>query len=305
MINKTIKGVVPILTTAFKDDGTLDLESTRNLVKMYLEAGVDGMALFGNASEAYTLTVDEREELASMVTEELGGKLPLVFGAGGAGIFPAIESIKLAENQGADALMIMPPTFVKPNPQKAYEFYSEVAKATDLSIMIQDAQLFSGVSLPVDIIIKLVNENDNIKYIKSETPPTFIKMQKIKEALGDKVNIFGGINGIYLYEELESGSIGTMPAGEFPGAFVKILRAYESGDKKTAKELFYKYLPYIRLGTLPGGYAMSVHKQILKEGGIFESDHVRNPNLPVDERLRKIVLDCVDGMDLLALKNTK
>ena len=82
--------------------------------------------------------------------------------------------------------------------------------------MIQDAPGACGVNIPIDTIVRLVNDYDNIRFVKAEAPPTFQKAKKIIEATGGKVTVFGGLNATFFYEELCSGVVGTMPAGEFP-----------------------------------------------------------------------------------------
>jgi len=57
----------------------------------------------------------------------------------------------------------------------------------------------------------------------------------------------------------------------------------------------------MRIGTLPG-YAMSIHKEVLRMGGVIESAYVRNPNAPIDERIRQEALDTLKDLDMLALR---
>ena len=91
-----------------------------------------------------------------------------------------------------------------------------------------------------------------------------------------------------------------MPACEFPDVCVKIFQLFRSGERDAARRLFYQYMPFIRIGTIPG-YAMAVHKEILKEGGVIESAYVRNPNAPIDETLRQEALDTLLDLDPLVL----
>ncbi|AIJ25622.1 dihydrodipicolinate synthase family protein [Amycolatopsis methanolica] len=47
----TPTGLIPILATPFTADGELDLPSLRSLVEFQLSCGVEGLAVFGMASE--------------------------------------------------------------------------------------------------------------------------------------------------------------------------------------------------------------------------------------------------------------
>jgi len=300
-----LQGVCPILPTAFHEDGTLDLAGICREVDFLLRAGVDGIALFGNASEAFALTGAEKKQIAKAVTEQVGGQVPLIFGAGGTAAELAIESSLWAAEQGAQILMIMPPHMIKPDVPRIYEFYARIAQSVELPIMIQDAPNACGVNIPVDTMVQLSWDYANIQYVKAEAPPTFLKAKKIIQAAGDRLTVFGGLNATFFYEELCVGVQGTMPAGEFPDVLVKVWQLFRQGEKDAAREVFYRYLPFIRLGSIPGGMAMAVHKEILKRGGIFDSNRVRSPFIQADDTLIELVLDALDGRELLALSDTE
>lgn len=297
-----LQGICPILPTPFLEDNTIDVQGIRNEVEFLIKAGVTGIALFGNASEAFALTKAEKQLIADTVVEQNNGRVPLVFGSGATGTEPAIENSLWAKENGADILMIMPPHMIKPTPAGIYAYYAAIAAAVDLPIMIQDAPNACGVAVPVDVMIRLANEFDNVQYVKAEAPPTFMKARQIVDACGGKLTVFGGLNGTFFYEELCVGVVGSMPAGEFPDVLVKVYDLFTAGRKQEAKAVFYKYLPFIRLGSIPGGMAMAVHKEILKRGGIIETTKVRGPFLPASDTLIELVMDAVDGLELLALQ---
>ena len=303
--DKRLSGICPILPTPFTEDDVLDTESLKREVNFLLEAGVSGIALFGNASEAFALTSAEKQQIAEIVFEENRGRVPLVFGAGGTGIEPAIDSARWAQEMGADVLMMMPPYMIKPDKQRIYDFYSAIAGAVSIPIMIQDAPGACGVTIPVDIIARLADEFENIQYVKAEAPPTFLKAKKIIEATKGKVTVFGGLNGTFFYEELCSGIVGTMPAGEFPDVLIRVYKLFNEGKKADARELFYRYLPFIRLGSVPGGMAMAVHKEVLVKGGIFSSAKVRNPYIPAAAELIELVDQVLEERPLFALEYMK
>ena len=279
-----LHGNVPILATAFTDDDNVDLKSMERFLGFLLEQGIDGIGLFGNASEGYALTGREKEEIFALV-RSLAPTLPVVAGAGGASIVPALESLRQMEKLGADIAMVNPPSVVKPDPGQCYDFYAALAKGCGMEIMIQDAPMMSGVAMPVDILVRLCRDFPTIRYIKAEAPPTTLKITKLKTELGDAGAVFGGLNGAFLFEELERGIVGTMPACEFPDVVNAILRAHAAGDIAGARDAFYRYLPFIRYGTQPG-IGVSVHKEVLHTSGAFATRAVRMPAKVLDETTR-------------------
>jgi len=287
------------------EDNTIDVQGLRKEVNFLIKAGVTGIALFGNASEAFALTKAEKQLIADTVVAQNRGRVPLVFGSGSTAAEPAIENSLWAKENGADILMIMPPHMIKPDARGIYDYYAAIANAVDLPIMIQDAPNACGVAVPVDVMIRLAGEFDNIQYVKAEAPPTFRKAKQIVDGCGGKLTVFGGLNGTFFYEELCVGVVGTMPAGEFPDVLVQVYNLFTAGKRQEAKALFYQYLPFIRLGSIPGGMAMAVHKEILKRGGIIATSKVRSPFLQADDTLIALVMDALDGLELLALEDQR
>lgn len=297
-----LKGNVPILATAFDEHGAVDFGSIEKLVKFLLAQGIDGLALFGNASEGYALTTGEKEALFACV-KRLTGALPLIAAAGGASAVVAIEDIQRVQRWGAQVAMVNPPSVVKPGPQEIYNFWRDICSACDIDIMVQDAPLMTGVNIPVPTLVKLCEDFPSIKYIKVEQPPTTLKITALKQALGDRVGLFGGLNGGFLYEELRRGIVGTMPACEFPEVINAILHAWQH-DKQEAQAIFYRYLPFLRYGVQPG-LGVAIHKTVLHQAGIFATDVVREPAKGLDEATRDELRDLIRALPLAVLEASR
>lgn len=300
MSKTDLRGLFPILATPFTEDGVLDERSLRRLLRFELECGVDGLGLFGLASEAFSLTESERDTILRTVREEAGDGLPLAAGAGGMGTLPAIEQGKRAVEGGADALMVLPPFMAKPGPAYLVEFYGELAEAVGVPIMVQDAPAITGVPMPPALLARL-GELPGVDYVKVETQPTAVKVDQVVEAVGDGMRVFGGQNALFVLEELDRGAVGTMPACEFADGIRAVLDVRSAGRKGEARELYNRLLPLIRYG-LQAGVAWAVHKEVLRLGGVIESAKVRGPALPLDDATREGLLDTLSGLDLLALR---
>ncbi|MET3814177.1 dihydrodipicolinate synthase family protein [Pantoea sp. UYEF8] len=294
-----LKGNVPILATAFTEQGELDLASVERLVHFLLQQSVDGLALFGNASEGYALTQDEKQALFYCVKKQVGD-LPLVAAAGGASSAVAIDEINRVQRWGADIAMVNPPAVVKPGPEELYRFWRDISQACSIDIMIQDAPLMTGVTMPVTTLVRVCEDFPTIKYIKVEQPPTTLKISALKQALGDRVGLFGGLNAGFLFEELCRGITGTMPACEFPDVINTILH-YWHQDRKAAQSHFYRYLPFLRYGVQPG-IGVAIHKTVLHRAGIFSSDYVREPAKSLDEITRLELKELTDALPLAVLE---
>ena len=145
-------GIFPIVNTTFHDDGSLDLESQRRLVRFLVDAGAHGLGCFGNASEGYALTDEERRTLTRVILEEVDGAVPVIISSGHTGTDAAVGQSVEAQAAGADALMIMPPHFLKPDGDGVYHYFAAISKAVSIPIMVQDAPLMTQVPMGPDLL---------------------------------------------------------------------------------------------------------------------------------------------------------
>jgi len=73
-VPKLLEGVYPIANTPFHDDGAVDFASQEKLIDHLLAEGAHGLGLFGNASEGYTLSSEERIALMKLIAKRVDGR---------------------------------------------------------------------------------------------------------------------------------------------------------------------------------------------------------------------------------------
>lgn len=297
-----IAGLVPILATPFHDDGSLDEDSMRRLVRFQLDCGVDGVGLFGFASESFALSEAERKRILTATIDEVAGAVPIIAGAGGNGIPPAIEQAEQMLEHGADALMVLPPSVIKPDGDGLIEFYGALGEAAQASIMIQDAPGITGVGMAPALLASLA-ELACIDSVKIEQQPTAARVADVVAAVDGMMDVLGGQNALFVLDELERGAIGTMPACEVSDIMRAILDMWDRGDHDDARELHHRLLPLLRYGLQPG-LAWAIHKEVLRMGGIISSARVRGPGKQLDEATRRGLLHTLTTLELKALSGT-
>lgn len=276
MNSNYLAGIYPILATTFTDDGTLDLESQANLIEYLLGQGAHGLGLFGNASEGYALTESERRQLLRLIVKQVNGRVPLVVSTGHTGTDAAIEASREAEAEGASALMVLPPYYVKTSSDGLMHYYQSISSRVNIPIMIQDAPLMSQVTIPASLLARMEREIENVRYVKVEAPPTAPKTTEVLQASEGKLTVFGGLNCQFLYEELERGAKGAMPNSDITGVYVRIWDYFQTGNTGEAWRLFVHALPSMRFGLQPG-LGVSAAKHNLRAAGVIRSAAVRHP----------------------------
>ena len=292
-----LHGLMPILATPFDESGALDRAGLRRLVEFQLASGVDGVAVFGMASEGFALTAAERRTILSDVVELVDGRVPVIAGVNGTSTATSIEQSLIAQEGGADALMVLPPFMVKPPAASLVDFYAEVAAATSLSVMVQDAPGVTGVAMAPSLIAELARL-DGVDSVKIEAPPTAPKVGAVVEAIGDAdFAVLGGQNAQFCLEEYARGAVGTMPACEFADLLAPVLEQFITGRVDEARAGFRRMLPLVLVG-LQGGIAWAVHKEVLVARGIIDHATVRYPAARLDAGSRAAVDLVIEELDL-------
>jgi 2-keto-3-deoxy-L-arabinonate dehydratase len=296
-----ILGVVPVLATPFSSDGTVDFDSLRTLTEFQLASRIGGIALFGMASEAFTLTRDERRAVLDTVVAIVDDAVPLVLGVSATSPSTAVEAMHDIDDGRSHVYMVMPPSFVRPTPSQLEDFYLTVADeaaAGGSEIMVQDAEGSTGVPIPPDAIARLAI-HPAVTSVKVESAPTVPKMVAVLEAARHgraSIDVLGGQNAQFLLDEFAVGSVGSMPACEYTDVLCRIADSWREGDTMAARVQHAELLPLLDLG-LQRGFAWAVHKEILVMRGLISSAIVRSPAQPLPHALRALVRERHSAFD--------
>ncbi len=277
-----LSGVLPITLTPFTDDGDVDEASIGSLVEDYLGAGAHGLTILGIMGEAAKLLDEERERVLRRYVGAVAGQVPVVAGVSARATTMSLDYARRAEDAGAAAVMLAPPDNTR-NLDLVFEHFRRVAEAVSVPVVVQDEPVNTGVTMPAPFLVRLLDEIENCRYLKLEETPTLPKITAVRSKATSKVGIFGGLGGLYLYEELLRGADGIMTGFGFPQVLVGTYERFLAGDRAEAQEYFFRYLPLIRYEAQLGVGGVTIRKQVFARRGSITSPHARFPAPPVDE----------------------
>ena len=100
-------GVLSFPLTSFRDDGTLDPDGFRAYVAERLAAAPGAVFPACGTGEFFSLDEDEYRQVVTITVEEAAGRVPVVAGTG-YGWAQAVRFARIAEDAGADALLVLP-----------------------------------------------------------------------------------------------------------------------------------------------------------------------------------------------------
>lgn len=285
------RGVFPIAPTTFNTDESVDEVSQRRALDFIVDAGVDGICILANYSEQFSLTDAERDQLQDVCFEQVDGRVPIIITTSHFSSRIAAERSRAAQDAGAAMVMLMPPyhgATLRVEPDGLRRFFTAVANAIDIPIMIQDAPM-SGTPLPAALLADLAREIPQVQYLKAESPKAADKLKAVIEFAGDACpGPFDGEEGITLIPDLEAGATGTMPSAMIPEVHGEILRRWQDGDHDGARDLWESWLPMIHYENRQ--CKLLATKTLMQEGGIIASDSVRAPLSPLSPMIREGLL---------------
>lgn len=286
-----LKGVIPILPSPFTDDGAeIDLASLRSVIDAVIAEGAHGVALLGVASEFYKIDDAERRLMIETTVNHVAGRVPVVANITRHSTELAVRDARHAEEAGADAVMIVPPSFIPPGNAAILEHIHAVADSVKLPIVIQYAPNVTGVSIPVATFLDIERQRGGELYIKAESVPPGPMISAIAEQTEGRMGVFIGNGGVQTYDALERGAVGLMPGAAMVAPYLAIYDAFVRGDKATAFRLFNDFLPVLNHTTQAAELFVQFEKTVLKARGIFQSDVCRKPNAVPDEAMDRMLL---------------
>lgn len=287
MSDSPLTGVMPIAPTIFHDDESLDPDGQGRALDFLVDAGVDAICILANYSEQFALSDAERDRFLDLALEHVAGRVPVIVTTSHYSTRIAIERSQRARDAGAAMVMLMPPyhgATLRVEESALHAFFSEVASAIDIPIMIQDAPM-SGTPLPPAILAQLAREIPSLQYAKVESANAAAKLRLLIELAGDALpGPFDGEESITLIPDLEAGATGTMPSAMIPEVLGAVVRLWREGSHDAATELWEQWLPMIHYENRHCG--LRATKILMKEGGIISSEATRAPFGPVPLAIR-------------------
>jgi 4-hydroxy-tetrahydrodipicolinate synthase len=287
------EGVYSIIPTAFTDSGDFDPASQRKVVDLFIGRGINGLTVLGVTGEVARLEEHERATILHNVVEHVAGRVPVVAGTSADGTRTCISYSRQAKQLGAAAVMVSPPRMPKLNSAAVVTHYKALADAVDLPIVVQDYPPITGFAMEPALLARIAKEIPSARTIKLEDPPTPFKTARILEAsAGTPVQIFGGLGGVFLLEELISGATGAMTGFAFPEILVRIMKHWRAGEPDAAADVFYRAVPLMRF-EFQEGIGMAIRKEVLRRRGALASAATRAPagglDVPTRQALDRVL----------------
>jgi 4-hydroxy-tetrahydrodipicolinate synthase len=165
MTEPTIRGCGTALVTPFKLDLRVDEDALRALVDWQIEQGIHFLVPCGSTGEAAAMSREEVLRVVRIVSEQVGGRVPVLGGVSGNDTRATVELAKEVAGQGPSHLMVVGPPYNRP-PQRGFiAHFERIADAVDVPIIVYNVPGRTGSNILARTSLALA-EHPNIHGIK-------------------------------------------------------------------------------------------------------------------------------------------
>ncbi|AOS63760.1 dihydrodipicolinate synthase family protein [Actinoalloteichus hymeniacidonis] len=238
-------GVIVATTLAFKEDPAapaglaVDYDRFAAHCDWLMNNGCRGVGPNGSLGEYSSLTDEERRKVIQVARETVGDRGLVVAGVHGVGWHQAKHWAELAAEDGADGVLLLPPTIFRANEREIIEHYEKVNEV-GLPIMAYNNPFDTKVDLTPDLLAK-IDGLENLVAIKEFSGD----VRRVMEIL-DKTNlqVIAGADDL-LFESLVAGATGWFAGypNAFPREAVELYELVMAGRIDEARELYRNMVP--------------------------------------------------------------
>ena len=278
-----LHGCATALVTPFTADGAIDEDSLTRLIEYQLAGGVKLLVPCGTTGESATMTEEEDQRVIKHAIELARGRARVIAGTGSNSTATAVDNSKIAEDLGADAVLVVAPYYNKPTQQGLYAHFRAVAEGVDLPIVIYNVPGRTSCNISADTTLRLARDCENIAAVKEASG----NMSQIMEILRDRPDGFRVLSGddALTFPMIALGADGliSVASNEAPELMARMVELALDEKWDEARELHYRLLPLMEVnfiesspGPVKAGLAMMN----------LIGENYRLPLVPIQEKSR-------------------
>src|SRR5438552_12998019 len=239
------RGTFTALVTPFRNDA-IDVAAFENLIERQIAAGITGVVAVGTTGETPTLSHDEREQVIRLAVTIANKRCVVLAGTGSNATHHAVADTKMAEKLGTDGALLVAPYYNKPSQEGLFRHFKAIADATALPIMLYNIPGRCGVDILPDTVVRLAGECRNIVSIK-EASGSVERVSELRARLPNEFTILSGDDSLTLpFMAVGAAGVVSVASNLFPAEVCALVRAYESGDVKSAAKLHRGLFPLFK-----------------------------------------------------------
>ena len=239
------KGAGVAIVTPMFEDGSVNYDKLKEILEEQIASETDAIIICGTTGESATMSEKEHSEVIKFAVDTVAKRIPVIAGTGSNCTQTAIELSKQAEEDGADALLLVTPYYNKATQNGLIAHYKAIAENVSLPIILYNVPSRTGCNILPETAAYLGKNVKNIVAIK-EASGNISQVAKLKALAGDSLDIYSG-NDDQVIPLLSLGGIGVISvlSNVAPKFTHDMVMKYLEGDHETALNMQLEALPLI------------------------------------------------------------
>ena len=239
------KGAGVAIVTPMFEDGSVNYDKLKEILEEQIAKETDAIIICGTTGESATMSEKEHSEVIKFAVDTVAKRIPVIAGTGSNCTQTAIELSKQAEEDGADALLLVTPYYNKATQNGLIAHYTAIAESVSLPIILYNVPSRTGCNILPETAAYLGKNVENIVAIK-EASGNISQVAKLKALAGDSLDIYSG-NDDQVIPLLSLGGIGVISvlSNVAPKFTHDMVMKYLAGDHETALNMQLEALPLI------------------------------------------------------------
>ena len=286
-----MKGVVVPILTVIDAEEKIDEAKMRAHVDYVIEGGVSGILAFGSNGEFYVIEEDEMKRGLQIMVDQAAGRVPVYFGIGAISTKKCCRLAKMAVANGAAAVSVLQPMFLKPTRAELYNHFKAIAESVpETPVLLYNNPGRVGYTLSADLVDELAHTVPNIVGMKDTSGDITQTSEFIRRTRDVDFKVFGGKDTL-LYASMCHGAVGGVctAANFMPELITDVYNKYVAGDLKGSLEAQFKLNP-VRLAMDPASFPVAAKDMATLRGqdvGVPYLPNLPTPEGPVTEGFRR------------------
>lgn len=182
-------GVATALATPFDDTG-INVKEFKKFINFQIDSGIDALVVCGTTGEASTMTQEEKILAIECAVSTSDKRVPIIVGTGSNDTCTAIINSIMAEELGADGLLVVTPYYNKTTQKGLIEHYKAIASSVSIPIILYNVPSRTGMNILPETCFEL-SKIDNIVGIK-EASGNISQVAQIAKLCGNDFAIYSG-----------------------------------------------------------------------------------------------------------------
>ena len=183
-------GAAVAIITPMHADGRVNYEELGRIIEDQIARHTDAIVICGTTGESPTLDHDEHTECIRYTVQKAAGRVPVITGTGSNDTRYAIQLSQQAQQDGADALLLVTPYYNKSSQAGLVAHYTAIAQAVDLPCILYNVPSRTGCNLQPATLAQLA-KLPNINAVK-EASGNIAQVAEIAALCGEELNIYSG-----------------------------------------------------------------------------------------------------------------